>query len=65
MSYLHSLGLIHRDLKLENIVIAGDLNAKLVDFGTAKPVKMDEFYSKEQVIFIDKLRNNSQEYARE
>jgi 3-phosphoinositide dependent protein kinase-1 len=40
IAYLHSMGLIHRDIKLENIVIGADLNAKLVDFGTAKPLKI-------------------------
>lgn len=49
LSYIHSKGIIHRDIKLENVVVASDLNAKIVDFGTAKPVKMEDFYSKDQI----------------
>eukprot|EP00803_Ostreobium_quekettii_P009082 evm.model.scf_2425.1 EVM.evm.TU.scf_2425.1 scf_2425:15036-16215(+) len=30
---MHEAGLIHRDIKLENIFVDGDGNAKLVDFG--------------------------------
>jgi serine/threonine protein kinase len=44
--YLHDLGIIHRDIKLENVVVSADLNAKIVDFGTAKPVVLEDFYSK-------------------
>lgn len=33
---IHNLGIVHRDLKLENILIDEDKNVKLVDFGTAK-----------------------------
>lgn len=57
IAYLHSMGLIHRDIKLENIVIGSDLHAKLVDFGTAKPIKTEDFYLPQQAEFIAKLRN--------
>nr|ODN90074.1 HAL protein kinase [Cryptococcus depauperatus CBS 7841] len=33
--YLHSMGLAHRDLKLDNCVMTGDNIVKLIDFGTA------------------------------
>lgn len=35
MDYLHSLGVIHRDLKSENLVVADDLHVKITDFGLA------------------------------
>ncbi|KAJ4493178.1 kinase-like domain-containing protein [Lentinula lateritia] len=35
VEYLHSLGLAHRDLKLDNCVITTDNIVKLIDFGTA------------------------------
>lgn len=35
MEYLHSQGVIHRDLKSENLVIADDLCVKITDFGIA------------------------------
>ncbi len=42
LSYMHSLGIIHRDIKLENIVFLNNVNykeayvpIKIIDFGTA------------------------------
>ena len=35
VEYLHSLGLAHRDLKLDNCVMTKDTVVKLIDFGTA------------------------------
>ncbi|EPB82510.1 CAMK/CAMKL protein kinase [Mucor circinelloides 1006PhL] len=36
IQYCHSLGIIHRDLKLENILIDQDDNVKICDFGFAR-----------------------------
>lgn len=39
VEYLHSLGIIHRDLKLENIMMTDSTNearAKVIDFGLAR-----------------------------
>lgn len=35
VDYLHSMGLSHRDLKLDNCVMSHDNAVKLIDFGTA------------------------------
>lgn len=36
LAYIHSLGVIHRDLKLQNVLIGPDGHAVLTDFGISK-----------------------------
>lgn len=36
LSYIHKMGVAHRDVKLENILITADDDAKLTDFGLCK-----------------------------
>ena len=39
LEYLHSMSIVHRDLKLENVLVAQDGALKLTDFGFAKRIK--------------------------
>lgn len=36
VEYIHSMGVVHRDIKCENIVFDGSFTLKLIDFGFAR-----------------------------
>ena len=38
-SYLHGLSIIHRDLKLANMLLAQDMSLKIADFGLATRIQ--------------------------
>lgn len=42
VTYLHENGIVHRDIKTENILITADNNAKLIDFGMANFCKEEK-----------------------
>lgn len=45
IQYLHSIGVIYRDIKPENILVAADGHIKLSDFGLTKILENDEVTS--------------------
>lgn len=42
VKYLHEQGIVHRDIKTENIMVDSSCNAKLIDFGLAKKFSIRE-----------------------
>jgi len=42
IGYLHSKGIMHRDLKLENILVDQNGYLKLIDYGLAKIIRDEE-----------------------
>ena len=42
IDYLHQKGIVHRDLKLENILVDSSGYLKIIDYGLAKMLKNNE-----------------------
>ncbi|PAA53734.1 hypothetical protein BOX15_Mlig019665g1 [Macrostomum lignano] len=38
VNYMHSLGILHRDLKIENLLLTKDHNVRIIDFGLSNMV---------------------------
>lgn len=45
LQYLHSLDIVYRDLKPENLLIGRDGNIKITDFGFAKKLENDRTFT--------------------
>ena len=47
LRYCHSRSVLHRDVKLDNILLTSDGTIKICDFGVSKLVKRDEIMTEQ------------------
>lgn len=43
IAYIHSLDIVHRDLKIDNILVNRDLKVKLIDFGFSRQLPRENY----------------------
>ena len=48
----HEVGVLHRDIKPENLILEASGNAKLMDFGIARPIRRSEPGHTQQGMFV-------------
>lgn len=62
VEYLHSLSILHRDIKDENVIIDNKFHVKLIDFGSAtfrhENVQFSTFYGTTEYCSPEVLAGN-------
>ena len=64
LSSVHEIGILHRDIKAENVIIEPSGNLKLMDFGIARTLKQSEIHRLDEGMFVGTPRYASPEQIR-
>lgn len=64
LASVHQIGILHRDIKAENVIIEPSGNLKLMDFGIARTLKESEIHKLDKGMFVGTPRYASPEQVR-